>query len=108
MTSPLPDATSRPCNDCPWRREAAPGWLGPHDAKTWVQMAHGETAIACHLTITDESWDDPGMRQCKGAAIYRANVGKLPRSHEVTRASADREKIFSSPMQFTDHHTIKD
>ena len=27
----LPAACTRPCNDCPWRRESLPGWLDPFD-----------------------------------------------------------------------------
>jgi len=46
----LPQATPRPCNDCPWRRKSCAGWLGPF-----------------------------GIKQCAGAAVYRANVCKSPR-----------------------------
>lgn len=68
-------------------------------------MAHGEVAIACHLTITNESWDDAGMRQCAGAAIYRANVAKAPRSPDVIVLQPDRDKVFCRSTEFIAHHT---
>jgi len=103
---PLPEATVRPCNDCPWRRESAPGWLGPSTSQEWVEMAHGEVPIACHLTITNESWDDDGIKQCGGAAIYRANVCKKPRNSEIIVGNPDREKVFSRSTEFLAHHAM--
>lgn len=107
----LPPATPKPCNDCPWRRNAVPGWLGPYDAQEWVQMAHGEEPIACHQTIKDVDdygtgdWNHPAMKQCAGAAIYRANVCKSPRNPAVARADApDRETVFATPYQFIEYH----
>jgi hypothetical protein len=102
----LPPAVPKPCSDCPWRRNAAPGWLGPHTAQEWIRLAHGEAPIACHQTIPkgsdemepEKTWAVPGVRQCKGAAIYRTNVFKSP--HNPTDAEhdseADAEAVFSS------------
>ena len=90
----LPDVLNKPCFDCPWRRNAAQGWLGPFTAEEWVEMAHSDIAIACHITITDEDWDDEGMRQCAGAAIYRSNVAKSPRYPQVLTLPADLDTVF--------------
>lgn len=101
--SALPDATPRPCNDCPWRRVSCAGWLGPFDAEEWIALAHSDEPIACHETIVeDDVWD--GAKQCMGAAIYRANIAKLPRNREVIVGKADREHVFSGPREFIDHH----
>lgn len=109
----LPSACAAPCAECPWRRDSTPGHLGPLAADQWVQVAHGEEPIACHMTIRDVdasgkgSWDHPSIRQCKGAAIYRRNVAKSP--HNPTDAAhtaeADRVTVFSWPEQFIAHHT---
>jgi hypothetical protein len=108
MSLNLPEVTNTPCNECPWRRNSAPGHLGPYSAQTWAEMAHGEGAIACHVTITGESWDDPGMRQCAGAATFRTNVLKLPRNPAVaTSDEPDHERIFSSSAEFISHHERK-
>lgn len=101
----LPEATAVPCSECPWRRISAPGWLGPNSPKEWITLAHSDQAIACHLTIAeDESWTAEGVRQCRGAAQYRANVGKLPRDGEVAVGPTDKESTFASPGEFLAHH----
>lgn len=65
--------------------------------------AHSEEPIACHKTIqVNDEWE--GARQCRGAAIYRANVCKLPRSDEVVVGPVDRESVFATPSQFIEHH----
>ena len=100
----LPETTKTICNDCPWRRVSAPGWLGPLSAEEWIALAHGEGAIACHQTIVeDESWQD--ARQCGGAAQYRRNVCKLPKNPEVAVADEpDTEKVFGRSTEFFEHH----
>lgn len=107
----LPKPCTKPCNDCPWRKVSLPGWLGPMPAADWIRLASSDEPIACHTTIdADENgegdWSNPRMRQCAGAARYRRNMGKLVRNE--TDASnfveADREAIFTSPVQFMEHH----
>lgn len=100
----LPDATPKPCNDCPWRKTSAPGWLGPMDADEWVKLAHSDEPIACHQTIVlPADWDDGVVRQCAGAASYRANVGKMPRDPQVAIGPKD-SAVFSSPVDFSAYH----
>ena len=107
----LPEVAATPCIECPWRRDSARGWLGPYAPEKWVEIAHGEAAIACHITIDKSgpdvaSWDQPGLRQCAGAAIYRENVHKLPINRDIAVADEpDHEKVFSSPAEFVNHHT---
>lgn len=107
----LPPPTDKPCRECPWRRKAAPGYLGPHTADEWIEAAHGEGPIACHVTIkgTEETgegdWAHPLMKQCAGAAQFRRNVLKLPRNPEIARPKeADHETVFSCNSQFLAHH----
>jgi hypothetical protein len=74
--------------------------LGPHTAEEWIKMAHTEAPIACHQTIPrgeDGQWDDPKLRQCMGAAIYRLHAVKYMRnpSDAQRTAVADREHVFS-------------
>lgn len=66
-------------------------------------MAHGEVAIACHLTIeVDGEWAG-NVKQCAGAAIYRANVCKSPRDPEIALLPQDKEKVFGFG-EFLEHH----
>lgn len=110
----FPPATANPCAECPWVRTAIPGYLGPLTADAWCEVAHGESPIACHMTIkhthVDEDgdpagdWDDPAMRQCKGAAIFRGNISKSPRHPQILRAEQDYELVFGWDNQFIEHH----
>lgn len=74
-------------------------------------MAHGEVAIACHTTIDGEEtnndgeadWDQPGLLQCAGAAIYRSNVCKSPRDPHVATLPRDTDLVFGMG-EFIPHH----
>ena len=85
----------RPCSDCPWARKALNGWLGDLTAEEWVRAAHGEATVECHALT--------GV-QCAGIAIYRRNVGKVPRDPDQLRLPADRLLVFSNPVEFLTHH----
>lgn len=106
----LPKVCPKPCNDCPWVRTSLRGWLGPLDAFGWLDAAHSDEAIACHLTIkrTDEAghgdWSNPEMRQCAGAAVFRANVHKSPRDPEVAVGERGTADVFADNDEFVLHH----
>jgi hypothetical protein len=85
----------RPCGDCPWRRDALPGWLGSLSARDWLAAAHGEATADCHTLAGP---------QCAGLAIYRANVLKRPRNPAALTLPADREAVFARPDEFLNHH----
>lgn len=106
----LPPAVPRPCRDCPWRRASAPGWLGPMSPERWIATAHGEAPIACHMTIPSGSvvgsWDDPSVRQCAGAAIFRRNVAKRSIRDDAAdhHVEPDPASVFASDAEFVAHH----
>lgn len=104
LSREYPEATPKPCNDCPWRREALPGWLGPYDADGWIEAAHGEVPIACHETIPSGGGWGKKTKQCRGVAMYRANVCKSPMNPTIEVGPVDRENIFASPTEFREHH----
>lgn len=87
-----------PCSDCPFARASLKGWLGPLTADEWVAVAHGEQTICCHVFMN---------QQCAGAAIYRANVVKLCRDRKILQLPGDTKKVFSTPTEFRNHHTLK-
>lgn len=87
---------SRPCGDCPWRRDALPGWLGGASPAHWISLVLSDEQVPCH-TLTGA--------QCAGAAIFRGNICKLPRDRGNLRLKADREAVFSHPQAFLDHHS---
>lgn len=113
MTPPekYPEPTPTPCNECPWRREAAPGHLGPYTPLDWIKIAHSDRPIACHKTIVvidplegTGDWEHPKLRQCRGAAIFRANVRKNPKRPDIETGPIDEESCFADNVEFMEHH----
>lgn len=100
----LPPAVPKACKECPWRRDSEPGHLGPYDAATWILAVHGDAPIACHETIksNDQPW--PELKQCRGSAIYRANVCKTPRNRAVVVGPVDTATVFDRDEDFIAHH----
>ena len=100
----LPDTTKKPCNECPWRRNATPGYLGPETSEQWATWAHSGGPINCHKTVKiDDDWTQPGLRQCAGVATFRANAGKDPQPG-VAIGPPDTERVFATSAEFLDHH----
>lgn len=93
----VPAATQhrKPCSDCPFAREALPGWLGGLTVNEWIQEIKGDDKIMCH--VLDGA-------QCAGSSIFRANLAKRPRDPAVLLLPADRESCFATPMEFAAHH----
>ncbi len=88
----------KPCSDCPFRRDALPGWLGGDTPEYYTRLAQSDLLIHCHTKLGP---------QCAGAAIYRANIGKVPRDRKVLRLLPDKMTVFSWPTEFINHHSKK-
>lgn len=87
---------TKPCTDCPWRRDSLPGWLGGASSSEWVRAAHGEDKVPCHVH---------GNVQCAGLAVYRANTAKSCRDSSIIKLPKDKTSVFASPAEFINHHT---
>ena len=101
-------AMARPCAECPWRRQSAPGWLGSNTATGFLQLSDAGVHLPCDLTVDyeKENWRDEAdvSPQCAGHAIFLANRCKLPRNPEQKVLPADRDLVFSWPHEFVAHH----
>lgn len=41
-----------PCEECPFRKNSLPGWLGPYkDAQELLNIINGEIHFMCHMTL---------------------------------------------------------
>lgn len=103
------------CRECPFRRVAAPGWLGESSGDPWDFLAsfqHGETALPCHLRV---NWSLPNAKVkaadaalCRGALTMLRNSCKVPRDPDLAAAvrsvEPDRENVFANPNEFMLHH----
>jgi hypothetical protein len=84
---------TKPCLDCPFRRSSLRGYVP--SVKNWIKGVHGEAKFDCHVVSN---------QQCAGAAIYRANVCKVPRRTDILQLPEDHVLVFSSLIEFVAHH----
>lgn len=103
MRMEYPDQCAQPCNECPWRKQSVPGYLGPYTATEWLDAAHAEGAIACHKTIPPGGgWGDRTL-QCAGLASFRHHVMKTPRNRTIAVGPAN-PAVLQSNDEFLRHH----
>ncbi len=104
---------TRPCGQCPWRRESAPGWLGSSSPEEFLFTTNSEAPMPCHCAIdyTDPDWKStqfPSAPLCAGALVFLKNSCKSPRDPELNKAvksvSADPEAVFQWGHEFLEHH----
>jgi len=86
-------ALSKPCSDCPMRRDSLNGWLGGSTSDEYLNLCHSDERVECHV--------HSGSR-CAGLAIYRTNTAKW--QPEIDKLPADRVTVFGNRMEFSDHH----
>lgn len=110
----------KPCNDCPWRREHAAGWLGGYTPEWFTERVNGEVAINCHKTLPfdDEKVEEIAARGgeqavretfplCAGSLIVQRNMCKVPRDPDLAAAVRKVERdptVFNHPVEFLHHH----
>lgn len=104
-------ACTKPCSECPFRRNAAAGWLGAANPESFIIEISMERPLPCHKTIDYEqsNWLGQWERQrigfiCAGALIMTANMAKLPRDPAFPRMQSDRALVFATHREFIDYH----
>lgn len=107
------DILKRPCAECPWRRDSAPGWLGASNPEEFLRtFVTAGTDPPCHMTVDYESprWQQliEEAPRCKGNVIFMANHMKSPRNEafaaDVRKTETDREEVFTIEAEFLAHH----
>jgi len=93
---------TKPCIECPFRKESARAYLGGNDPKTFTVLANHDGNFECHLTM-----GKPQPRQCAGRAIMWANQCKTSRDGSVPDLKPDREHVFGHVGLFMKHHGIE-
>jgi hypothetical protein len=98
---------SRPCPDCPFSPRCRPGKLGGSPVEKFIGQAAGPFMLHCHAApgySPAASRANPHLRQCAGAAIYRANTGAAPfLPAPLMRLPAGTE-AFAGPVEMVGHH----
>ena len=105
------EPVAKPCDDCPFRRNAMPGWLGAGSPESFIDTIRSEGYLPCHQTLNyeDASWKARWLAQsdgrgCAGALIMSANMCKLPRDQAMPRMPADRNPVFATAAEFIAFH----
>jgi hypothetical protein len=91
-----------PCADCPWRRNAVKGWLGPLNIYQWLSLARDYWhKMYCHTRAQPggDHWE------CVGGAIFRANTKVMPfPTKPLLKMPENKINVFASPEEFEVHH----
>lgn len=96
----------KPCDECPFRRDIEPGFLGGSPAGVYVGRTLGPFILNCHKAPGYRlNPRDPNGLQCAGGAIFRANIGVaeiMPGA--ILTLEPDAEIVFTSAAEFLAHH----
>lgn len=107
-----------PCNECPFRKIAMSGWLGPWKPRELVDSLQ-MTPFPCHKTIPFGEdgipFSDPRLKGCAGAAIFLNNKCELSRAMETSThqfeligiPQEEKDKVFGNAEEFVDYHKVR-
>ena len=97
----------KPCKTCPFSKAVEPGALGGSSVETYVGQANGPFFLPCHESTDydDPNWKkDTAKPQCRGAAQFRANVGREFSNELLQTEERDDSEVFGSYPEFIAHH----
>lgn len=100
---------AKPCNACPFRKKAVPGWLGGASPERFALQILADVRLPCHSTIDYEDphwqdkWEAGAGQLCAGALVMMANINKLSRDHDVPKRKRSTT-VFASLDEFIAHH----
>ena len=97
----------KPCRECPFRKRAPAGWLGPWTPEDLIGQVMSEAGFACHMTVKEDGVST-GTLQCAGALICANKSAKGYRNPELAmdqnalRGHFDNEVM--GAHEFLEHH----
>ncbi|AFU86732.1 hypothetical protein D869_gp182 [Caulobacter phage CcrRogue] len=106
-------AHTQGCRECPFKRTAAPGWLGADTPEGFLRATmSGSVQMPCHMTVDYDAddWREQAADApfCAGALIFLKNICNLPHDPKIVAARAqvepNREDYFARPDEFLAHH----
>ena len=102
----MKDKLKSPCNECPFRKNSLPGYLGGvWTAKELHQTVMGEAPFPCHQTMEHREED---YSHCVGSIMYMNKNAKRCQNIQLSRLQAkfkdeDHSNILSL-VEFVEHH----
>ncbi len=103
------------CAECPFRKNAAPGWLGPWTIAQLEEMIQFDHDFICHMDVRrlenegleKDEVDEQGQH-CVGMLRYTNGLCKLSRDAEKAEAQRALRKVEDQPTieprKFREHH----
>lgn len=103
------------CGECPFRKKAPAGWLGPHSIEDIEMVVHSEEPFICHESIEEmmgrgyegEQIEEHGQH-CVGMLRYRNSMCKLSRDPQTAQAQTELRTVpdqaLIPPRKFREHH----
>ena len=107
----------KPCEGCPFRKNAAKGWLGSYTAEEIIEHALREIPFFCHIDVERqhgyeesdwEEWAFENGQMCAGYLVMMRKMAKLPRDPEFAEAVRNidaKQEILFPPQVFIDYHS---
>lgn len=103
------------CAECPFREQAAPGWLGPWTIEEFEEFINSDNDLLCHVDYGQRK--EAGQPQakieaegqhCIGILRYRSSMCKLSRHADIaaiqTRLRSIKDQPLIPPWKFREHH----
>lgn len=102
---------SKPCADCPFRKDSIRGWLADYTPMELHQIVMNELPFPCHMAMQEEDvpWEEAEDEIiCAGSLRYMKKNAKKPRRKGLAElvnklTPADCDNILSG-TEFLDHH----
>lgn len=108
--------SKKPCGGCPFKRDNTPcssdtdpSHPGGSHPFVYLGQIHGPFWLPCHQ---DKNYEGVGsdiaeVNQCRGAAIFRTNVGVADRMpNQLLSLPEDKDNVFANEAEFA-HHYLK-
>lgn len=104
-----------PCAECPFRKDAMAGWLGPDTPEEVLTKVHSEGGYPCHMDMEGKPTNKDGVdctevEQCAGAVLSANASCKTYRDPELWAMQLKLREGAPTPIldqfQFLKHHKV--
>jgi hypothetical protein len=108
---------TKPCGDCPFRREAPAGWIGAHGHPSEItDIAMADEKFPCHTAVNKLEIEGADFETavkaapyCVGSLIMMNNTCKISRNSfvaELQRKVGKSTDVFANAQEFVQHHEV--
>jgi hypothetical protein len=96
-------ATSKPCGQCPFKKNSIKGYLGGFTIEETLETAKSEHSFICHKTR-----ETPNQKECSGRLLFASKVCKSFKNPELEKLRLEAKENNSTEnilgFDFKEHH----